>query len=61
MFEDASLESNILNFKEIISDIEVMDANTLIEEDLCSLLLMTLCTSCTTFHDTLFYAHKDLT
>ena len=38
-----------------------MDANTLIEEDFCSLLLMTLGTSFTTFRDTIFYAHKDLT
>ena len=37
-----------------------MDANTLIEEDLCCLLLMSLLASYTAFRDTLFYGHKDL-
>ena len=74
MFECTSLESHVSNFKSHVSrlDLEVMDVDTLIEEDLCSLLLMSLPTSYTAFQDTLFiflskkkdtlfYGHKDLT
>ena len=63
MFECTSLESHVSNFKSHVSrlDLEVMDVDTLIEEDLCTLLLMSLPTSCTAFQDTLFYGHKDLT
>ena len=60
MLEGTSLELHISKFKEVISDLEAMDANTLIEEDLCCLLLMSLPASYTAFRDTLFYGHKDL-
>lgn len=42
MMEGTSLESHLVIFKDIMVELEAFDANTLIEEDLCSLLLMSL-------------------
>ena len=42
MMEGTSLESHLTAFKHIMVDIEALDANTLMEEDLCSLLLMSM-------------------
>ena len=60
MLEGTSLEVHISTFKEVLSNLEAMDANTLIEEDLCCLLFMSLPASYIAFQDTLFYGHKDL-
>ena len=60
MLEGTSFEVHISKFKEVIWDLGAMDANTLIEDDLCSLLLMSLLASYTAFRDTLFYGHKNL-
>ena len=59
MVEGTSLESHLANFKYIMAELDALDANTLIEEDLCSLLLMSLPPSFSGFRDILFYGSKE--
>ena len=42
MMEGTSLESHLTAFKNIMAELEALDANTLMEEDLCSLLLVSV-------------------
>ena len=60
MVESTSLESHLANFKDIMAELDALDGNTLIEEDLCSLLLMSLLPSFSGFQDILFYGCKGL-
>ena len=60
MVEGTSLESHLANFKDIMAELDALDANTLVEEDLCSLLLMSLPPSFWGFRDILFYGSQSL-
>ena len=60
MVEVTSLESHLTNFKDIMAELDALDANTLIEEDLCSLLRMSLPPSFSGFRDILFYGSEGL-
>ena len=51
MVQGTSLEFLIANFKDIMAELDALDANTLVEEELCSLILMSLLPSFLGFRD----------
>ena len=60
MVEGTSLEFLIANFKDIMAELDALDANTLVEEELFSLILMSLLPSFLGFRDILFSCFKGL-
>ncbi|CAA7399345.1 unnamed protein product [Spirodela intermedia] len=60
MVKRTSLELHLASFKDILSELDVFNASILIEADLCSLLLMSLLLSYSSFRDILFYGSKEL-
>ncbi|CAA7402195.1 unnamed protein product [Spirodela intermedia] len=60
MMKGTSLESHLAAFKDIMAELEALDVNMLNDEDLCSLLLMSLSPSFLGFRDILFYGSEGL-